>query len=318
MAFAVEPVQTREQWERAVALRNISTPEGPTTVERAMNYSAAIPQRVPKFKFLVTSGGNDLAYLSILQAYWFDNAELFDFDFHYDKDMSAIEAAIDLAEQTIRENGGKIASCWCRTDRPEGRDALLRRGYEEGQRNPVGMIELSSFEPADWAEQVAKVKGDPQYRIVTIADYAAANPDAWMHDYWRLEMDLLADVPLPEPWKDIPFEDWKKELLANEQKLDWMYFALHDDALAGTTQLLPNFVDSRIMNTGLTGVRRDYRRRGLATALKANAFTLAKAAGAERIYMDNEVNNPMYQLNLALGVRPIFEYVNTRRTLTAG
>ena len=57
--------------------------------------------------------------------------------------------------------------------------------------------------------------------------------------------------------------------------------------------------------TGLTGVRRAYRRRGIATALKTQAIAWAKTQGASYLETDNEENNPMYQLNLALGFQPI-------------
>ncbi|MBV6456901.1 MAG: hypothetical protein HONBIEJF_00005 [Fimbriimonadaceae bacterium] len=314
-ATTVELVETRGQWERAVALRNMASPESPTTVERAMNFAAAIPDRVPRRRFLLSLNGKELAYVSVLQAYWFDDHELFDFDFYYGEEDTAAGSAVEFAEQTILELGGKRASCWYRSDRERSRDALVSRGYVEGQRNPVGMIHLSTFDPASWASHVSRIQRHADYSILTIAEYAERHPKTWRHEYWRLEMDLLADVPLPEPWKDIPFEDWEREIDANEQRWEWMFFALHGDQIVGLTQLIPNQVDQSIMNTGLTGVRREHRRNGLATALKANAFTLAKEFGAERIYMDNEVNNPMYQLNLALGVRPIFEYVNTRKTL---
>ena len=37
----LEVVETQDQWRRAVALRNAYNPDGPITVERAMNYAAA-------------------------------------------------------------------------------------------------------------------------------------------------------------------------------------------------------------------------------------------------------------------------------------
>lgn len=314
-ALTVERVESREQYERAVVLRNRQMPEGPTTAERAMNFAAAIPERVPRRRFLLSRAGKDLAYISVLQAYWFDKDDLFDFDFYYDEDSGIIEETLDLAEATILELGGRSASCWYRSDRRQSETELNRRGYVEAQRNPVGLIELSTFDPSKWADQISRIRDHSDYRIVTVAEYSESHPETWKRDFWRLEMDLLADVPMPEPWKDIPFDDWVRELTANEQRFEWMFFALHGEQLAGLTQLIPNYVDPRIVNTGLTGVRREHRRQGLATALKANAFTLAKASGAERIYMDNEINNPMFQLNLALGVLPVFEYVSTRREL---
>jgi GNAT superfamily N-acetyltransferase len=54
--------------------------------------------------------------------------------------------------------------------------------------------------------------------------------------------------------------------------------------------------------TGLTAVRREYRRRGVALALKVHALRFARELGAPLIYTDNDSRNaPMIALNDALG-----------------
>ena len=55
------------------------------------------------------------------------------------------------------------------------------------------------------------------------------------------------------------------------------------------------------LNTWLTGVRRAYRRRGIALATKLHAIDFARKRGTRTITTDNEENNPMYQINLRLG-----------------
>lgn len=62
--------------------------------------------------------------------------------------------------------------------------------------------------------------------------------------------------------------------------------------------------DDRFVYTGLTGVKRDYRRRGIATALKVKSIEVAQKDGFEFIETSNEENNPMFQLNLQLGYKP--------------
>jgi RimJ/RimL family protein N-acetyltransferase len=58
-----------------------------------------------------------------------------------------------------------------------------------------------------------------------------------------------------------------------------------------------------LLRTGLTGVRRAYRRRGIAFALKLAALEFAQAQpGIRRVITDNASSNrPMLAINEALG-----------------
>jgi len=71
----------------------------------------------------------------------------------------------------------------------------------------------------------------------------------------------------------------------------------------------------RRLQTGLTGVSRMHRRRGLATALKVRAIAGAKDSGFETIRTDNEENNPMYMLNVKLGFKPIPSWLSYKNEL---
>ncbi|MEA3408886.1 MAG: hypothetical protein U9Q95_00905, partial [Candidatus Eisenbacteria bacterium] len=65
--------------------------------------------------------------------------------------------------------------------------------------------------------------------------------------------------------------------------------------------------------TGLTGVVRSHRRKGIATALKVHGFSRAKEHGARWIETDNEEKNPMFELNLRLGFKPTPAWTEYRR-----
>ena len=60
-----------------------------------------------------------------------------------------------------------------------------------------------------------------------------------------------------------------------------------------------------ILCHGLTATRRDWRRRGVATALKQAEIAAAKRAGFHRLVTESEERNePMRRLNLKLGFVP--------------
>lgn len=312
--LTVEDVVTPEQWRRAVALRNSYNPDGPVTVERAMNYEAAEKPGVPKRRFLMSRDGRDLSYGTVIQQYWTPSPGLYGFHLMMAPGDEGIDEGVEFAESQVREFGGNEATCWYRTDRPALGDALLRRGYIEGQRNPVACLDLLSFDRGRWNAQSERIAADG-YEIVDLLTYGKANPDTWKWDLWRIEMDIFADVPLPDPFVEVPFEDWVRDLDANEMKFEWQFFALRNGRPVALTQVFANWVDSTIAHTGLTGVSREHRRQGLATALKAQALTRIKDAGVQRIYTDNEEKNPMFSLNLALGFREVYATVNMKRSL---
>jgi len=57
--------------------------------------------------------------------------------------------------------------------------------------------------------------------------------------------------------------------------------------------------------TGGLGVLKKYRRKGIATALKIKAIEKVLKKGVSEIRTDNEENNPMYKINVALGFKPV-------------
>lgn len=74
--------------------------------------------------------------------------------------------------------------------------------------------------------------------------------------------------------------------------------------LAGVAQLGVDPDHKQTAHTWITGVRRAYRRKGLARALKRRGIQYAAAYGIRLIETDIDENNPMYSINLSLGFEP--------------
>ncbi|MDP7622098.1 MAG: GNAT family N-acetyltransferase, partial [SAR324 cluster bacterium] len=73
--------------------------------------------------------------------------------------------------------------------------------------------------------------------------------------------------------------------------------------ITGLNNLWKNEIEKGI-NTGLTGVLRKYRRKGIATALKHTCLTWAKNQGYEWIRTDNvDTNTGMLSINLRVGFK---------------
>ena len=144
--------------------------------------------------------------------------------------------------------------------------------------------------------------------VISFAEFLVRNPDDGLHKIWRLEMDVAADLPLPFPFVETPFETFSAMILDPEVDKHSKFLLYEDGELMGLSQLWPSKVNNKLAATGLTGVRRQFRRQRVASRLKQHAISWAKERGIERIFTDNEENNPMYQLNLQLGFQHMFNY----------
>ena len=87
-----------------------------------------------------------------------------------------------------------------------------------------------------------------------------------------------------------------------------------DGELAALTMLRVDRPSGRAQNN-LTGVRRQYRGRGLARLLKTHSLHRVAQAGATSAITDNdETNAPMLAVNRSLGYRHLVRRVEWERT----
>lgn len=67
----------------------------------------------------------------------------------------------------------------------------------------------------------------------------------------------------------------------------------------------------------VTVVDRPYRRQGVATAMKLRAFKYVQELGKVRIEATNAETNPMLHLNLKLGFKPIYAWLEYKQIVSS-
>jgi len=92
------------------------------------------------------------------------------------------------------------------------------------------------------------------------------------------------------------------------------FIAHYSDQWVGMSTISTDPSTPDVFYTDVTGVRRGYRRQGIATALKLRGIAYVKARGGQTIETDNEEHNPMLNLNLALGFEPGPTFLEFRKT----
>ena len=125
----------------------------------------------------------------------------------------------------------------------------------------------------------------------------------------ELEWTYSQDFPIPDGVEHTrpPFDHYMKILndyYENCYGADIV--AVMNGTYVGSTDLevYPKTEPHKAWTGGL-GVLKEFRRKGLATALKIKAIEKLLEKGVTEIRTDNEENNPMYKINVALGFKPV-------------
>lgn len=188
----------------------------------------------------------------------------------------------------------------------DGLRMLKKLGFECKQRMPVSEIEVAAFDSAEFLPALTRIAN----RNITITTFdrlcdELGSDTAWSRMY-QLRLAIAPDIPHYDPNQSYPSKEaWLARQTTHPTILhDGTFIALHRGNWIGVSQLYERPAMPGLLDQGITGVRRAYRRMGVATALKLRTLDLAQRRGASVIRTDNEENNPMYQLNLRLGFRP--------------
>jgi GNAT superfamily N-acetyltransferase len=181
---------------------------------------------------------------------------------------------------------------------------LTARGFEQVLREPVSWLDVAGFDPAAFAGVLERVRRS-NVRLVRLDALQAAAPD-WRERLYQLEWELIQDIPAPVSHQREAFETWVAQRFEGPWfRPDAWTIAVENDRWIGMSVLWKVDSQPQKLYSGLTGVIRSRRRRGIATALKVQGIQFAGDYGAATIETVNEENNPMYRLNLKLGFEPL-------------
>jgi len=139
-------------------------------------------------------------------------------------------------------------------------------------------------------------------------DYPDKFPDFYKK-LEKLEWTYAQDFPIPDGIKHTrrPFKEFMKYVLDYyENSYGMEIIAVLDGEYIGSTNLYnyPRTEPHKAWTGGL-GVLKDFRRRSIATAIKIKAIERLLLKGVTEVRTDNEENNPMYKINVALGFEPV-------------
>jgi GNAT superfamily N-acetyltransferase len=190
-------------------------------------------------------------------------------------------------------------SSHAREDRAPSLRFLTKRGFREIVRHWESRLDVATCDVGQFGDVEGRMRA-AGIVIKTLAELA--NDPQRDRKLYELDIEVAKDVPEPEPVTPWSYEFFEQNVLQNPRLLPDAYFvALHEGEYVGLSVLWSN-QDSTQLSTGLTGVKRSQRRKGIALALKLRAIQFAQAYGAAVINTWNESNNrPMLAINEQLG-----------------
>jgi GNAT superfamily N-acetyltransferase len=202
----------------------------------------------------------------------------------------------------LRGHDPLSVSLWTREDMPCRLSFLERRGFVPEMRLWSSELDLLGFEPAGFlgALEVLDRQG---IAVRSLTELEATDPDheRKLYGLWQ---EVHDDVPIPPglEHRHRTFEDWRERNLEHPTLLPALYLvALEGEEYVAMTNLWRSPEPARL-RTGLTGVRRAYRGRGIALGLKVWGLAAAKALGYASVCTENASSNgPMLAINDRLG-----------------
>jgi len=191
-------------------------------------------------------------------------------------------------------------------------------GYREIGRRIESYVDVNTFDAGGLTDVVDRVEASG-IRLATVTELLGGRDSAaieqFWHDLWEAEAPMWEDVPWASPTPHWPYEKFKKMAVDSGKMVnDATIVAIDDERIAAFTTTGKQGTDRGY--TWMTGTGRDYRGRGLATALKVKMLASAKAAGLRAMLTTNdEPNKAMRGINAKLGYVMLPATVELEKTL---
>jgi len=308
---------TRADYAALAELLTAVWPEEPQTAQGLEHEDKYREERCKHAKFVIEEDGRVLAY---------GGYDQYAGMYHPDKYYAWVNVhpahqrrglgrrLADFVEGELVRMGALSVLTHTREDVTRGMQFAELRGYQEKMRYFESRLSVPDFDFGPWEHVLPEVQASG-FRVASLSEF----PDDAEHrqKLFDLFRDIRRDVPRPEPATDVSFENFQKWTWESPYFLPEAYFIAEDlatGAWAGSSALWRT--DGSHIGTGLTGVRREYRRKRLALAMKLRGIQYARSVGAPEIRTGNESNNrPMLAINEALGFVKQPAWIDLSRTL---
>ena len=296
---------TKEDFPAIAEVLNNCWIDQRTTAEAIEEKQRTIPQHIKHGDFVAEENGDIVAYGGYSQFIGMFHPQKFGAWIHVIPEHRNKGIGTALLN-TILEELQPFNLISLRTDTREDQTAgihlIQKWGFVESKRYWESRLDVRGFDLRSYAK-VGEKSMSHNIEITNLTELSKRNAD-YLQKYYDLWSEAREDVPRPEPVTTIPFEDWHALIIETPYLIPEASIIAVDKttgAYVGLSQLY-KAEDGEYLKTGLTGVLRGYRRKGIALAMKVKGIAYAKSINAPQIRTGNESNNrAMLSINEMLG-----------------
>ncbi len=175
-----------------------------------------------------------------------------------------------------------------REDKQKGIEFLKKRGFEEVMRMWEAELEVKDFDFEEYEGLEEKINNEG-IKLTSLAKIEI--DDNAKRKLYELHDEIMEDVPLPHEYTSQDYHRFIERTFNHPDFFPEGYIlALKDDEFNGMSSHWENEKENALF-TGLTGVRREYRGKGIATAMKVKGIKIAEEKGFDKIKTMNETGN---------------------------
>ena len=217
-------------------------------------------------------------------------------------------------EEELDNREAILASTTIKEDLPRQRDFFVHRGFREVMRVWESRLDLNGIDTKNFQAYIKRAEKEGISFTDLAEERLRGGSLRGLHELVQL---IVGDMPRDGVFKPLSYGQYESLMFNSPRLLPEGYIiAKHGPEFVGVSIVLKNEREPRILSQDDTGVRREYRGRGIATALKLKVIEFGQRNGYEMIKtMNDSTNAAMLAVNTKLGFKRQVGWIRMQKPL---